>query len=421
MFCYDTEIDIFNNTIYNNIADENGNSFVFGTDLKVNLFNNIVWSNANNGNQDIYFRNNPAGTGLDAIYNILREPIAYSSAVEEYNTYMDPLLNEENFIPLANSPAVGRGISQAEISSKIIHSPILDFYEKIRPNDVDEFVDIGAVESAFALHLIDNANLVFLGLDTFKLVPDFDEAVYEYSMRIPDTLSTWDGVGAIPYDNLAEVNIEHASDIDGSEEERTTQITVTSSDNSTSNTYSILFNALSYNCLLKSLSVDGYDFDIDFDPDVDFYHVYLDEGDEDIPEVLYEIDDPKSTVDYKPATDLFGPIKDQITKIQVTAECAHFVKTYSVRFHLYTGIENSRKKEKLKLYPNPFSDITNLELPQGISVSKIEILNMTGSVLRSLENVQSGTITLSREGLASGLYIIKVFADEVYVNKVMIK
>ena len=69
------------------------------------------------------------------------------------------------------------------------------------------------------------------------------------------------------------------------------------------------------------------------------------------------------------------------------------------------------------LYPNPVSDVLNINMPAGTAVSSVSISDVSGkTVLQSLGNL--GSINLT--GLAGGMYIVTVKAgDKNFVHKVI--
>lgn len=70
----------------------------------------------------------------------------------------------------------------------------------------------------------------------------------------------------------------------------------------------------------------------------------------------------------------------------------------------------------LEIYPNPTSDILNIQTEQKIS--KIEILDTSGKLLKS--NSGSGK-TINVSNLSKGIYLIKIYADKNIINSKFIK
>ena len=83
------------------------------------------------------------------------------------------------------------------------------------------------------------------------------------------------------------------------------------------------------------------------------------------------------------------------------------------------SIKEPESNFNAKAYPNPFSDILYLEFDGNTTTTRIEMVNLTGSVVRVFENITSHTITLQCGDLPSGIYFIKVYSDKVYVDKVL--
>jgi len=126
---------IINNTIVNNNASSKGGGIgVNGT--KPVVINSILW-------------NNQAPDGPQ----ILGSPVvAYSNIQDsiwagEKNISADPLFVDTLFNLSANSLCVGTGASTITINGMTYSVPLTDFDGNVRPNPVDQFVDIGAIES----------------------------------------------------------------------------------------------------------------------------------------------------------------------------------------------------------------------------------------------------------------------------------
>ena len=128
---------IFNNTIYNNEAPS-GNQFYNNFEGTPYLFNNIIWSD-----DDIAEIAKSDGT-VTVEYCIVRGNYEGDSNIDA-----DPLLDPATFKLLEGSPCVGRATDSVEVEGSWYKAPPYDFYYNVRPDPVDKFVDIGAVESSF--------------------------------------------------------------------------------------------------------------------------------------------------------------------------------------------------------------------------------------------------------------------------------
>ena len=66
------------------------------------------------------------------------------------------------------------------------------------------------------------------------------------------------------------------------------------------------------------------------------------------------------------------------------------------------------KKNELRIYPNPTKDFLNIKHSEG--VSKVEIINMAGVVVKSIDNLDQERVDVSM--LNSGVYFVKVASKE---------
>ena len=73
------------------------------------------------------------------------------------------------------------------------------------------------------------------------------------------------------------------------------------------------------------------------------------------------------------------------------------------------------------VYPNPFTDYTTIKLSDAVETQKIELIDIHGRIVRTIDNVNSNSVTIHRENLSSGIYIIRIHADVTYVKKVLIR
>lgn len=73
-----------------------------------------------------------------------------------------------------------------------------------------------------------------------------------------------------------------------------------------------------------------------------------------------------------------------------------------------------------KVYPNPFSGSTTIELPAG--TYNVKVFNLTGSVVAEMNNVES-KVEWNAQNLNAGVYIVNVSNDEGYTStqKVVLK
>jgi len=73
--------------------------------------------------------------------------------------------------------------------------------------------------------------------------------------------------------------------------------------------------------------------------------------------------------------------------------------------------------QSIKIYPMPFADILNVEIP-NIKSSKIEIVNISGLVVNTTPTLGNEKTELSISNLSSGLYFLNIFDAE---NKIIVR
>jgi hypothetical protein len=86
------------------------------------------------------------------------------------------------------------------------------------------------------------------------------------------------------------------------------------------------------------------------------------------------------------------------------------------------GVEDQMMQDNFIMYPNPASGLVTIENRNGISVSKVEIIDINGRLLR-VEEVSSDaeTISLSFGSYSSGMYFVKINTEEGSFVKQIIK
>jgi hypothetical protein len=412
LYLFANETDVYNNTIVDNIAGVEGNSICLEGNARAILFNNIVWSEPGNSVSDIGHYGN--GGSMYALNNILSESYLEDSRHHlKHNTYFEPAFVGESYKLAEGSVAIGRAAKTVEINGKIHQAPAFDCKGDHRPCVADEYVDIGAYESNYEAKLMDDAFLLMLALGPFEIQPEFNKTTFDYEMVIPDTIGNWDLFTAEPYDVLSDLTINHAVNLEGTEEERTTTVNVISSDETVENVYSILFTALSYNCLLKSLEIDGPGYLVpEFDPEVINYYAYVPGDSDGVPDLIYEAEDEKASIEYIPADSLTGSFKYRKAKVIVTAEHDKITRQYSIIYDIddTTGIEHALSEKMLRIYPNPSSDIFTLELNTPVQ-GEIEIHGLKGQLIhRQPLRSEKEIIDLSLH--PKGIYFVTVRSDD---------
>ena len=423
---------ISNNTIINNRASDGPG--IFNYDAETVLFNNIFWNQLiftahEVFNENISYPGHYPKTRNDGIIhaynNIFKQPLIPERKEAAVNSYLDPVLNAGSSPELAgNSPAIGRGCDSLEIKGTWYHAPNIDFSGNSRPGSVDSFVDLGAYESPFSRIMLSTANLASIDMTGTQLIPPFSSAKLKYILRMPENFDYVNGLIAIPEDALAEMEINHATDIFSENiDDRSTTITVTSSDGSTSKIYQVEFRPLSVDASLSELIVSQGSLDPAFDPGIFTYEVLLPAGTTKVPTISCVTSNEFATVKVVDAKDLTQPSASfRTSSVVVTAQDGITGETYRIVFRVAgVGIEDLNNADGLRLFPNPFSTSATLEWDAQRSIQRIELVNMLGKVVRDENQIDGNTITLNRVDLPSGIYFLKVYGCENYVMKLVIR
>ena len=139
---------IVNNTIVDNkspsgVAIYNG----YGNPA---ILNNIIWNDLDSYPNSIEIVTIPEDWEYFYVhYNVIQGGWGLNL---DNNYKEDPQL-DENYQPSAKSICVGRGIDSILVEGKWYYAPDFDYYGNNRPNPVDDFIDIGAIESPHSTHI----------------------------------------------------------------------------------------------------------------------------------------------------------------------------------------------------------------------------------------------------------------------------
>lgn len=70
-----------------------------------------------------------------------------------------------------------------------------------------------------------------------------------------------------------------------------------------------------------------------------------------------------------------------------------------------SGTQELRKEVTAKIAPNPFSDVAYLQFNNpNNNTYTLKLVNITGQVVRSINNIQSDLVEIKRDGLTKGIY-----------------
>jgi hypothetical protein len=85
-------------------------------------------------------------------------------------------------------------------------------------------------------------------------------------------------------------------------------------------------------------------------------------------------------------------------------------------------IQNDIIQDDLKLYPNPFNESTTITFDNPERYQYTFYLNdLTGKVIRRVDNITGEKIELNRDGLPAGLYLIELRGPKIFRSKLLIE
>ncbi len=147
-----------NNTIVNNTAQD-GSGFII-MNHKPFLMNNILWNvypvSAEWGEiflGDVpYYMEPNHYCGAEMFYNDVQG--GWDPDSGEGNIDFDPMFADTLFNLSNSSYCVGNGIVSVDINGLTYNCPSTDFYDDVRSNPIDLYVDIGAIESPYPRNIV---------------------------------------------------------------------------------------------------------------------------------------------------------------------------------------------------------------------------------------------------------------------------
>jgi hypothetical protein len=85
---------------------------------------------------------------------------------------------------------------------------------------------------------------------------------------------------------------------------------------------------------------------------------------------------------------------------------------YFRKYNLSTIVESVAEKLDLKIYPNPTKDELNVEIPSGLSISKVVIENMLGQAIQIFSTSNRTNIRIDLSSTTNGIYFLKIIDDK---------
>jgi len=87
-----------------------------------------------------------------------------------------------------------------------------------------------------------------------------------------------------------------------------------------------------------------------------------------------------------------------------------------------TELKMTDNRDEITIFPNPFSNLTNIKFNTEFQNITLEIYNSLGQLVKEKNNISGNTTTIYRDNLPVGLYIIRLTEDKkvIYLGKVLI-
>jgi PKD repeat protein len=378
---------IINNTITNNYGTGPGAQAVFADNATLTAINNIVYNNPDGA----FAQNNGGG-----IY----PPLTLINNFES-----DPLFVSENIPELSkNSPCIDTGTME----NLPVELPEFDFFGNPRVGDENK-IDIGAVE--FINYDIDNDGV----LNVNDLCPDTPQGSIvddNGCLIVPVNNFSIETVGeTCPDKNNAQIIINTLSSQDYSVEINGTEINFTDSltiDNLIPATYNIC------------ISIKSKQFEQCF---------ILNLPESSAISAKSSINDNSAIVKIDKGTPPYNVFVNGRQILHTYSDSFHFnvkigdlieVKTNKTCEGVFTKLIGDINK--VVVYPNPTYGTFNIVISRKLKKVPIELYNAQLQLIsKSNYNVQNGRVSFSLKGRSSGIYILKVMANEPIIIKVIKK
>ena len=88
-----------------------------------------------------------------------------------------------------------------------------------------------------------------------------------------------------------------------------------------------------------------------------------------------------------------------------------------IKYEQPAGIsEVSYDQKTLSIFPNPFTTITTVEIPNSVSNANLQLFDIFGKEVRTIKNVSAGKLTVKRDDLSNGIYIYVLTENEQTIN-----
>ena len=105
-----------------------------------------------------------------------------------------------------------------------------------------------------------------------------------------------------------------------------------------------------------------------------------------------------------------------------TASSVSFIDNFKIRAvdtEMLLGTTDNELSQSVKVFPNPVNNVVNLSLTSNIIPTKIEIVDVNGRIVKSINNTIRNQIDVSE--LSKGLYLLNIYSIEGKATKKFMK
>lgn len=86
----------------------------------------------------------------------------------------------------------------------------------------------------------------------------------------------------------------------------------------------------------------------------------------------------------------------------------------------YWSTLKTEKADHNLVYPNPFTDYATIKLADAVKVTKIEFIDTSGRIVRTLSDIEGyNTIIIQRGNLPKGIYLLRIFSSSISTEKII--
>jgi len=86
-----------------------------------------------------------------------------------------------------------------------------------------------------------------------------------------------------------------------------------------------------------------------------------------------------------------------------------------------TGLDDLSVNSTIKIFPNPFSSSTTLQVNENLKDATLTVYNSFGQIVKEIKNLSGLTVVLSLDNLACGSYFVRLTDEnKIYTNKLVL-